>query len=114
VHGAQPAPSTAVARRVRDLAADPAPVSSTLLRELVPELDTAEARERFHVVSLVDSANRPLTEKLLERPGAVERIRRIILDPELTLLLPFTTSAHEMELAVRLRVPVFGADPELA
>ncbi len=80
---------------------------------LVPELDTPEARARFHVVSLVDSANRPLTEKLLERPGAIERIRRLIVDPELTLLLPFTTSAHEVELAVRLGLPLFGADPAL-
>jgi hypothetical protein len=81
---------------------------------LVPELDTPESRERFHVVSLVDAANRPLTEKLLERPGAVERIRRLVLDPEVALLLPFTTSEHEVELAVRLGVPVFGADPALA
>jgi hypothetical protein len=81
---------------------------------LVPELDTPESRERFHVVSLVDGANRPLTEKLLERPGAVERIRRLIPDAELALLLPFMTSEHEVELAVRLGVPVFGADPALA
>jgi hypothetical protein len=81
---------------------------------LVPELDTPEARKRFHVVSLVDGANRPLTEKLLERPGTIERIRRLILDPELALLLPFTTSAREVDLAVRLGLPVFGADPALA
>jgi hypothetical protein len=30
------------------------------------------------------------------------------------LLLPFTTSEHEVELAVRLGIPVFGADPALA
>ena len=81
---------------------------------LVPELDTPDSRDRFHVVSLVDAANRPLTQKLLERPGAVERIRRLISDPELTLLLSFMTSEHEVELAVRLGVPVFGADPALA
>jgi DNA-binding NarL/FixJ family response regulator len=75
---------------------------------LVPELDTRDARERFHVVSLVDAANRPLTDKLLERPGAVERIRRLILGPELALLLPFTTSEREVELAVQLGLPVFG------
>jgi hypothetical protein len=81
---------------------------------LVPELDTPESRRRFHVVSLVDSANRPLTEKLLERPGAIDRIRRLILNPELALLLPFTTSELELELAVRLGIPIFGADPALA
>jgi PGM1 C-terminal domain len=81
---------------------------------LVPGLDTPESRARFHVVSLVDSANRPLTEKLLERPGAIERIRRLILDPDVALLLPFTTTAREVGLAVRLGLPVFGADPALA
>src|SRR5919201_1010521 len=40
---------------------------------LVPELDTPDSRARFHVVSLVDAANRPLTEKLLEGPGADPR-----------------------------------------
>ena len=81
---------------------------------LVPELDTPDSRRRFHVVSLVDSANRPLTEKLLERPGAIDRIRGLLLDPELALLLPFTTSELELELAVRLGIPIFGADPALA
>jgi hypothetical protein len=81
---------------------------------LVPELDTPDSRARFHVVSLVDAANRPLTEKLLERPGAVERVRRLILDPELALLIPYTTSPTELELAIRLGIPIFGADPALA
>ena len=44
---------------------------------LVPELDTAEARSRFSVVSLVDGRNLPLTRKLLARPGAIERIRAL-------------------------------------
>jgi hypothetical protein len=81
---------------------------------LAPELDTPESRRRFHVVSLVDSATRPLTEKLLERPGAIDRIRELILDPKLALLLPFTTSELELALAVRLGIPIFGADPALA
>jgi hypothetical protein len=80
---------------------------------LVPELDTSEARSRFHVVSLVDGTNRPLTAKLLERPGAIERIKRLIVDPEIAFLLPFSTSALEVELAVRLGIPLYGADPAL-
>jgi hypothetical protein len=81
---------------------------------LVPELDTAEARGRFHAVSLVDGRNRPLTEKLLERPGAIARIRGLIADPELAFIVPFSTSPAEVELAVRLGVPLYGADPSLA
>jgi hypothetical protein len=81
---------------------------------LVPELDTPEARSRFAVVSLVDGRNQPLTKKLLERPGAIDRIRRLVAQPELAFLLPFATSQDEVELAVRLGIPLYGADPTLA
>ena len=80
---------------------------------LVPELDTPEARSRFSVVSLVDSRNLPLTKKLLARPGAIERIRALVAEPELAFLLPFSTSRDEVELAVRLGIPLYGADPAL-
>ena len=80
---------------------------------LVPELDTPEARSRFAVVSLVDGRNLPLTKKLLERPGAVARIKALVAQPELALLLPFATSEDEVELAVRLGIPLYGADPAL-
>jgi hypothetical protein len=80
---------------------------------LVPELDTPEARERFAAVSLVDGRNEPLARKLLARPGAIRRIRGLIGDPELAILLPFCMTEDEAELAVRLGVPVFGSDPAL-
>src|SRR6187551_414398 len=80
---------------------------------LVPELDTPEVRSRFAVVSLVDGRNLPLTKKLLQRPGAIERIRALVAQPELALLLPFATSPDEVELAVRLGIPLYGADPAL-
>ncbi len=80
---------------------------------LVPELDTPEARCRFSVVSLVDGRNVPLTRKLLEHPGAIERIRSLVAQPELAFLLPFATSPDEVELAVRLGIPLYGADPAL-
>ena len=81
---------------------------------LVPELDTPEARSRFVALSLVDGRNRPLSKKLLERPGAVGRIQSLIGKPELAFLLPFSTSPAEVELAVRLGIPVYGSDPQLA
>ena len=80
---------------------------------LVPELDTPEARSRFAVVSLVDGRNQPLTKKLLGHPGAIERIRALVAQPELAFLLPFATSPDEVELAVRLGIPLYGADPAL-
>ena len=80
---------------------------------LVPELDTAEARGRFAQVALVDGRNEPLSAKLLARPGAIDRVRGLIGAPELAFLLPFATSPLEVELALRLGIPLYGADPEL-
>ena len=80
---------------------------------LVPELDAAEARARFLPVSLVDGRNEPLSRKLLARPGAIRRIRGLIGDPELALILPFCMTDDEVELAVRLGLPIYGSDPAL-
>jgi hypothetical protein len=80
---------------------------------LVPELDTPEARRRFAVVSLVDGRNEPLTRKQLARPGPIERIKALVAQPELGFVLPFATSHDEVELAVRLGLPLYGADPAL-
>ena len=81
---------------------------------LVPELDTPEARSRFVPVSLVDGRNEPLARKLVERPGAIRRIKSLIGDPELAILIPFTMTDAEAELAVRLGVPAYGSDPALS
>ena len=81
---------------------------------LVPALDTPEARRRLELVTVVDGRNRPLTEKLLARPGALARIRSLITRPELAVLIPFNTSQLEVDLAVELGIPVYGAHPSLA
>jgi hypothetical protein len=66
---------------------------------LVPELDTPEARSRFETVSLVDGRKEPLSRKLLTRPGAVERVRRLIGEPEVAMIIPFCMTADEVGLA---------------
>jgi hypothetical protein len=81
---------------------------------LVPELDTPEARSRFEAVSLVDGRNEPLSRKLVARPGALERIKRLVGTPEVALIVPFCMSAHEVALAESLQLPIYGCDPALA
>ena len=81
---------------------------------LVPELDTDEARARFFPVSLVDSRNEPLSRKLVERPGAIRRIRELSGEPEVGLVLPFCMSEHEVALAEALQLPIYGCDPGLS
>src|SRR6187455_795036 len=80
---------------------------------LVPELDTPEARSRFEAVSLVDGRNEPLTRKLLARPGALERIRRLIGEPEVAMIIPFCMTSDEVALAEALQLPIYGSDPAL-
>ncbi len=80
---------------------------------LMPRLDRPEAHGRLRMLSPVDPSFRPLTEKVLERPRSVERIRREIPDADHGLIYPFNTSPLEVELAVRLGVPVYGSAPHL-
>ena len=80
---------------------------------LVPELDTPEARSRFEAVSLVDGRNEPLSRKLLARPGALERIRRLIGRPEVGMIIPFSMTDDEARLAEELQLPIYGCDPAL-
>jgi hypothetical protein len=52
-----------------------------------------------------------LTEKLLARPRLLEHIRSLIPDPNRAHLVPYNTTELERELAVRLGIPMYGADP---
>ena len=80
---------------------------------LVPELDTPDARSRFEAVSLVDGRNVPLSRKLVARPGTIERIRRLIGEPEVGMIIPFCMSPDEVALAEALQLPIYGSDPAL-
>ena len=108
----QPLARAAVARDLRDLAAD-SPRVLDYYFSLVPELDTPEARQRFEAVSLVDGRNEPLSRKLLARPGALERIRRLIGEPEVAMIIPFCMTSDEVGLAEALQLPIYGSDPAL-
>jgi hypothetical protein len=60
----------------------------------------------------MDGSVRPLSEKLLERPRLIERIRSLIMDPDRAHLVPFNTTNREKELALQLGIPMYGADPK--
>jgi hypothetical protein len=60
----------------------------------------------------MDGSVRPLSDKLLARPRLIERIRSLIMDPDRAHLVPFNTTNREKELALRLGIPMYGADPK--
>src|SRR2546421_9252569 len=80
--------------------------------DLLPGVIPSHAHQRLFLISPLDLSVRPLSDKLLERPRLMERIRSLIMDPDRAHLVPFNTTNREKELALRLGVPMYGADPK--
>src|SRR5215475_10967440 len=79
--------------------------------DLLPGVIPSHARQRLFLPSPMDGSVRPLSEKLLERPRLMEHIRSLIMDRDRAHLVPFNTTNREKELALRLEIPMYGADP---
>src|SRR5213596_2054070 len=80
--------------------------------DLLPGVIPSHARPRLFLLSPLDGSVRPLSQKLLERPRLIEQIRSLIMDPDRAHLVPFNTTNREKELALRLGIPMYGADPK--
>src|SRR2546423_5899459 len=80
--------------------------------DLLPGVIPSHARPRLFLPSPLDGSARPLSDKLLDRPRLIERIRSLIMDPNRAHLVPFNTTDREKELALRLGIPMYGADPK--
>jgi hypothetical protein len=79
---------------------------------LLPGVIPSHARQRLFLISPLDGSVRALSDKLLDRPRLIERIRSLIMDPDRAHLVPFNTTNREKELALRLGIPMYGADPK--
>jgi len=77
----------------------------------MPGVVPSHARKRLFLLAPYDGSSRPLSQKLLERPRLIEEIRSLILDPERAHLITYNTTGLERDLALRLGIPMFGADP---
>ncbi|HXK09495.1 MAG TPA: peptide ligase PGM1-related protein [Vicinamibacteria bacterium] len=77
-------------------------------------IPASHARSRLTLLCADDASPRSLTEKILERPRLIERIRAGIADPQKAYLTVFNSTPHERKLAVLLGVPLNGCDPRLA
>src|SRR5436190_3148708 len=80
--------------------------------DLLPGVIPSHARPRLFLIAPLDGSARPLSDKLLDRPRLIERIRSLIMDPARAHLVPFNTTSREKELALRLGIPMYGADPK--
>ncbi|HEY4001710.1 MAG TPA: peptide ligase PGM1-related protein [Candidatus Xenobia bacterium] len=79
--------------------------------QLLPGIPFTHARQRLHLFSTYDVSTRPLTEKVLERPHLIRRIRRCIGNDPHAHLTVFNGTPMERRLAVALGIPLLGTDP---
>ena len=82
--------------------------------DLLPGVFAGHARKRLFLVSPLDGSAQPLTQKLLARPKLIDEIRSLILDRDRAHLVPYNTTQMERDLALRLGIPMYGADPRHA
>ncbi len=76
-------------------------------------IPASHARSRLTLLCADDASPRSLTEKILERPRLIERIRAGIQDPARAYLTVFNSTPLERKLAVLLGIPLNGVDPNL-
>ena len=65
------------------------------------------------LLSCHDASPKSLTEKILERPRLIERIKKIIPPGNVAHMACFNVTKYERTLAVKLEMPIYGCDPEL-
>ena len=89
------------------------PVTIDYYLHSLPGVTGYHAIRRLTLLSCNDSSSKPLTQKILERPRLVERIRQAILPDHEAHMACFNVTSLERTLSVQLQVPVFGCDPDL-
>jgi PGM1 C-terminal domain len=82
--------------------------------QLLSGIPASHARARLTLLCAWDASPRPLSEKILERPRLIQRIRAAVWDPSRAYLTAFSATPLERRLAVLLDLPLNGADPGLA
>lgn len=80
--------------------------------QLLPGIPFSHARDRLLLLCVHDNSSRPLTEKILERPRLVDRIRKAVR-PMQAYMTCFNSTSIERDLSVQLGIPLLAVDPDL-
>ena len=80
--------------------------------QLLPGIPFSHARDRLLLLSTYDSSNKPLTQKILERPRLMARLRQA-LRPGKSFMICYNSSDWERDLSVEIGVPLYACDPSL-
>ena len=80
--------------------------------ELLPGIPSSHARDRLDLFSTYDSSLRSLTEKILDRPRLIRRIKEKI-KPDEAYMTCYNSTELEKALALKLDLPLLAVDPDL-
>lgn len=91
------------------------PVTETLvsyLLHLIPGVPHSHARRRLYLLHVQDGSPKPLTQKILERPAVVARLRRFLAKSPRSSISCYNVTPLEEELALQLQAPLHGPRAE--
>lgn len=80
--------------------------------QLLPGIPFSHARRRLEMFATYDASNKCLSQKILERPALMRRIRKAIGNAKNTHLTVFNVTPAEKQLSVALGIPLLGPDPK--
>lgn len=89
------------------------PVIVDYYLHLLPGITGHHAFKRLTMLSCYDASPRSLTEKILDRPRIIERIKKSIPAGNVAHMACFTVTKFERTLSVKLDMPIYGCDPDL-
>jgi hypothetical protein len=89
------------------------PVILDYYLNLLAGVPAAHAKARLTMLCCHDGSPRPLTQKIIERPRLLQRIREAIPDATRAYLTVFNSTPLERKLSVMLGIPLNGLDPDL-
>lgn len=80
--------------------------------QLLPGIPFSHARDRLLLLSTYDSSLNPLSQKILDRPRLLERIRQAV-DRDRSYMICYNSTPAERQLSVQLGIPLYALDPDL-
>ncbi len=89
------------------------PVIVDYYLHMLPGITGYHALRRLTLLSCHDSSSKPLTQKILERPRLIQRIKDFIPQGHEAHMSCFIVTPLERSLAVQLQIPIYGCDPDL-
>jgi hypothetical protein len=80
--------------------------------QLLPGIPFSHARDRLFLLTCYDSSAKPLSQKILDRPRLVEKIRNFLRSQK-AYMVCFNSTKLEEQLSVKLNIPLLASSPKL-